>query len=56
MGSKMLLFYFLPCLKTSPPVNDNEQGPSGGALREIDYIFIERKDDILLPCKQIFNC
>ena len=56
MGSKILLFYFLAMSKNVPPVNDNEQGPSGGALREIDYIFIERKDDIFLSCKQTFYC
>ena len=54
-GSKMSIFK--PCQKTFPPlVNDNEQGLSGGAQRKIDNIFIERKDDILLSCKQIFNC
>ena len=49
---------FKPSQNTFPPfVNDNEQGPSGGGgLRKIDNIFIERKDDILLACKQIFNC
>ena len=53
-GSKMSIFK--PCQKTFPPlVNDNEQGLSGGAQRKIDNIFIERKDDILLSCKQIFN-
>ena len=37
---------FKPCQKTFLPlVNDNEQGPSGGA--KIDNILIERKDDIL---------
>ena len=47
---------FKPCQKTFPPlVNDNEQGLSGGAQRKIDNIFIERKDDILLSCKPIFN-
>ena len=55
MCSKMSIFK--PCQKTSPPpVNDNEQGPSEGANRKIDNIFVERKDDILLSCKQIFNC
>ena len=55
-GSKMSIFK--PSQNTFPPfVNDNEQGPSGGGgLRKIDNIFIERKDDILLSCKQIFNC
>ena len=54
-GSKMSIFK--PCQKTFPPlVNDNEQGLSGGAQRKIDNIFIERKDDILLSSKQIFNC
>ena len=54
-GSNMSIFK--PCQKTFPPlVNDNEQGPSGGAQRKIDNIFIERKDDILLSYKQIFNC
>ena len=53
-GSKMSIFK--PCQKTFPPlVNDNEQGLSGGAQRKIDNIFIERKDDILLSCKPIFN-
>ena len=54
-GSKMSIFK--PCQKTFPPlVNHNEQGPSGGAQRKIDNIFIERKDDILLSYKQVFNC
>ena len=34
-------------------VNDNEQE---GGQRKIDNIFIERKGDVLLSCKQIFNC
>ena len=39
---------FKLCQKTFPHlVNDNEQGPSGGAWKKIDKIFIERKDDIL---------
>ena len=55
MCSKMSIFK--PCQKPFPPlVNDNEQGPSGAAWRKIDNIFIERKDDILLSCKQIVNC
>ena len=37
-------------------VNDNEQGKSGGPSRKTDKIFIERKDDIFLSCKQIFYC
>ena len=51
-GSKMSIFK--PCQKTFPPlVNDNEKGSSGVASRKIDNIFIERKDEILLSCKQI---
>ena len=47
--------------KCSPLVNDNEEGPSGWGggglgLEKIDNIFIERKDDNLLSCKQMFNC
>ena len=45
--------------KRFPLVNDNEQGPSGGeggVQRKNDNVFIERKDDILLSCKQISNC
>ena len=42
--------------KVSPLINDNEQGPSGGPEEKFDNIFIERKDDILLSCKQILNC
>ena len=34
----------------------NRGRQEGGGLRKIDNIFIERKDDILLACKQIFNC
>ena len=50
---KKCLFFSL-VKKTFPPiVNDNEQGQSGGALRKIDNIFIEREGDILLSCKQI---
>ena len=37
-------------------VNDNEQGQSGGVSRKTDKIFIERKDDIFLSCKQNFYC
>ena len=38
-------------------VNDNEQGQSGGGVsRKTDKIFIERKDDIFLSCKQNFYC
>ena len=51
--------YFLALSKNvSHLVRDNEQGPSGGGggLRKSDNIFIEREDDILLSCKQIFNC
>ena len=32
---------FFNLVTNAPPVNDNEQGPSGGALRKIDIIFIE---------------
>ena len=47
---------FLPFSKNVPPlVNDNEQGVSGGPSRKTDKIFWERKVDILLSCKQIFN-
>ena len=54
--------YFLALSKNvSHLVSDNEQGPSrgrgvGGGLRKSDNIFIEREDDILLSCKQVFNC
>ena len=53
--------YFLALSKNvSHLVSDNEQGPSrgggGGGLRKIVNIFIEREDDILLSCKQVFNC
>ena len=56
MCSKMS--FFKPCQKTFPPlINDNEQGPSGGGPEEkFDNISIERKDGILLSCKQILNC
>ena len=40
-------------------VNDNDQGQSGGGggvSRKTDKIFIERKDDIFLSCKQNFYC
>ena len=52
--------YFLALSKNvSHLVSDNEQGPSrgrgGGGLRKSDNIFIEREDDILLSCKQVFN-
>ena len=41
----------------SPLVNDNEQGPSGGGggSSKIYNIFVERKDNIFLSCKQIFK-
>ena len=49
--------YFLALSKNvSPLANDNEQGPSGERLRKTDKFFIERKDDILPSCEQIFNC
>ena len=54
--------YFLALSKNvSHLVSDNEQGPSrggggGGGKRKIEKIFIEREDDILLSCKQVFNC
>ena len=32
------------------------RGRQGGPEEKFDNIFIERKDDILLSCKQIFNC
>ena len=56
--------YFLALSQNvSHLVSDNEQGPSGGGgvgvgggLRKSDNIFIEREDDILLSCKQVFNC
>ena len=31
------------------------RGRRGGGVEKIDNIFIERKGDILLSCKQIFN-
>ena len=48
--------YFLASKNVSPLVNDNEQGPSRDPSRKTDKFFIERKDDILPSCEQIFNC
>ena len=47
---------FKPCQnKFRPLVNDNEDGPSGGAQRKIDNIFLERKDDILLSLNRFLT-
>ena len=49
--------YFLALSKNvSPLVNDNEQGTSREPSRKTDKFFIERKDDFLPSCEQIFNC
>ena len=49
--------YFLALSKNvSPLVNDNGPGPSRKPSRKTDKFFIERKDDILPSCEQIFNC
>ena len=51
------VFFLALSQNVSHLVSDNEQRPSvGGGLRKSDNIFIEREDDILLSCKQIFNC
>ena len=39
----------------SKTMNSGRQGVKGRSSRKTDDIFTERKDDILLCCKQIFN-
>ena len=55
MCSKMSIFKSYQKKFPPPLVNGNEQGPSGGPREKLITFCIERKDDILLSCKQIFN-
>ena len=56
------MYIFKPCHKTFPPCKwqwtgaVKGEGGGGRGLEKNDNIFIERKDDILLSCKQISNC